>query len=94
MALAGNLAHYLGHVPDFQHSKFFNPSRKEYHCPTSATTSYCFQEFGTIVVGVEGAETEFNGIHTRQYAYFGRDGCSGTNRTLMEDDTLENIKFY
>jgi hypothetical protein len=45
-------------------------------------------------VGIKVAETEFNGIHNWRFAYFGRDGCSGTNRRLMEDDTPDNIKLY
>jgi hypothetical protein len=66
MALACNLAYYLEHEPDNRHSKFFNTSGKEHHCPASATTLYCFQDFGTVGIGgeveFEVAETELNGF--------------------------------
>jgi hypothetical protein len=66
MALACNLAYYLEHEPDNRHSKFFNPSGKENHCPVSATNICCFQDFGTVgvrdEVEVEVAETALNGF--------------------------------
>ena len=62
--MACSLAHFVGHEPDIRHSRFFNLSGKEYHCPASPTALYCFQGFGTVGVGVEVevAETRLNGF--------------------------------